>query len=313
MIGDPVPGGARGATHLAGLYGGSAALVRGVLAFIGEGLDQDEAVQVVAPSPTISDLRDRLDGRGQRVSWAGMTGAGTNPALIIPAMHAFATHAAPAARCVVDLGWDARSAAERCELFRHEALVNLAFTGLAVTVLCPYDTALLEPGILASAERTHQSLTRDGETGPSPAYRAAAGLPAECDGPLGAPPPGAARLSYRAELAAVRTFAAARARAAGLLPGQAGDLVIAVSELAANTYRYTSAGGLLTIWAQAGELICQVEDAGHISDPLAGRRRPPPGAGGHGLPIVHQLCDLVELRTGPDGTVIRMHMRLPAR
>ena len=313
-MGDPVPGGARTVIHRAGVYGGTAALVGGVLGFIGEGLDRDEAVQVVAPAARMSDLRDRLDGRGRRVSWEDMTGAGVNPALIIPAMHAFAgTGSAPAARCVVELGWDSRTAPEQCELIRHESLVNLAFTGMAVTVLCPYDATRLDPGILASAERTHPALSRDGVTGPSPAYRAADGLPGECDGPLAPPPPDAARLAYRAELAAVRAFAAARARAAGLQPGRAGDLVIAVSELAGNTYRYTSASGLLTMWTQAGELICQVEDAGHISDPLAGRRRPPPGAGGHGLRIVHQLCDLVELRTRPGGTVIRMHMRLPSR
>ena len=310
-----LPESVRGFSHLAGLYGDTAGLVSGVLGFIGEGLDRGEAVQVVAPAPRISGLRARLDGRGRRVSWADMTGPGANPALIIPAVHAFAgTSTAPAARCVVELGWDARTAAELCELIRHEALVNLAFTGMAVTVLCPYDATRLEPGILASAERTHPALARDGVTGPSAAYRAAAGLPPECDGPLGRPPPGAARLAYRARLAEVRAFAAAHARAAGLGPGRAGDLVIAVSELAANTFRHTGADGLLTIWAQAGELLCQVEDAGHISDPLAGRRRPPPGAGaGQGLPAVHQLCDLVELRTGPDGTVIRLHMRLGSR
>ena len=30
----------------------------------------------------------------------------------------------------------------------------------------------------------------------------------------------------------------------------------------------------------------------------------------HGLLIVHQVCDLVELRSGPGGTAIRLHMRL---
>ncbi len=141
-----------------------------------------------------------------------MTGAGTNPALIIPAMHAFASaQAAPVARCVVELGWDAQTAAEQRELIRHEALINLAFTEMPVTVLRPYDATRLEPGILAYAERTHPALIRDGETGPSSAYRAAAGLPAECDGPLDQPPPDAARLAYRAELAAVRTFATGRA------------------------------------------------------------------------------------------------------
>ena len=44
-------------------------------------------------------------------------------------------------------------------------------------------------------------------------------------------------------------------------------------------------------------------------DPLVGRRRPAE-ATGLGLWVVHQVCDLVELRTGPAGTTIRTHMRL---
>jgi len=35
--------------------------------------------------------------------------------------------------------------------------------------------------------------------------------------------------------------------------------------------RYTSAGGVLSIWAARRELICQVADTGHSSDPLAER------------------------------------------
>jgi hypothetical protein len=67
----------------------------------------------------------------------------------------------------------------------------------------------------------------------------------------------------------------------------------------------------VSIWATGDELIGQVQDSGHISDPLAGRRIPAPDqGGGQGIWLVHQLCDLVEVRTGPTGTVIRLSMQL---
>jgi len=48
-----------------------------------------------------------------------------------------------------------------------------------------------------------------------------------------------------------------------------------------------------------------------ITDPLVGRRAPPPEAnGGHGLWLVHQICDHVELHSDEQGTVIRLHMAL---
>jgi hypothetical protein len=64
-------------------------------------------------------------------------------------------------------------------------------------------------------------------------------------------------------------------------------------------------------WTAPGEVICQVSDQGQISDPLVGRRRPP-DASGLGIWVVHQVCDLVELRTGRDGTEVRVHMRTGA-
>src|SRR6266566_4945359 len=116
------------------------------------------------------------------------------------------------------------------------------------------------------------------------------------DGPLSTPPDDAEVLRYRASLAQVRKFTAARARRAGLPPRRVNDLVIAVAELAANTLVHTSGPGTLTLW---------------ITDPHAGMIRPAPDApgGGRGLWVVHQVCDRVEISTGQAGTTVRVHMR----
>ena len=133
--------------------------------------------------------------------------------------------------------------------------------------------------------------------------------------PLSAPPDGADVLRYRAGLAGVRDFTAAWARRAGLPPNRVNDLVIAVAELAANTLAHTSGPGTLTLWIADDEVICQVQDQGQITDPLAGRLRPAPDApgGGRGLWVVHQVCDQVEIRTGQAGTTVRVHMRRSPR
>jgi anti-sigma regulatory factor (Ser/Thr protein kinase) len=103
-------------------------------------------------------------------------------------------------------------------------------------------------------------------------------------------------------------------RRAGLSADRTEDMVIAVNELAANTLRHTDAEGSLHIWSAAGDVTCQVQDTGHIDDPLAGRVRPSPDANsGQGLWVVNQVSDLVELHTGRPGTTIRLHMRLTAQ
>ena len=85
-----------------------------------------------------------------------------------------------------------------------------------------------------------------------------------------------------------------------------------MNEIAANTISHTTGGGVLHVWPTPEEIVCQVHDQGEITDPLAGRVRHGPGDRGHGLTLVNQVCDLVELRTGPAGTTVRMHMRRAA-
>ena len=117
--------------------------------------------------------------------------------------------------------------------------------------------------------------------------------------------------TYRSDLSRVRALVLRQAREAGLTESRANDLVLAVSEVAANTLRHTGAPGTLAMWHDANEVVCEIRDEGTITDPLAGHRKPPPGAsGGHGLWLVRQVCDLVELTSDADGTTVRMHMAL---
>jgi anti-sigma regulatory factor (Ser/Thr protein kinase) len=298
--------------HAAVFYAAEHEYLDEVLGFAGAGLDNGDLVFVAVPGPKLGLLRDRLAGWAGQVSFADMTQMGANPAWIIPRVRAFidANPGRPV-RYVGEPIWETRSAAELCEATRHEALINLALAGVPVRILCPYDTARLDPGIIANAEHTHPVVIRGERPRPSPAYTEAAMFPAECDQPLPSPPADAAACTYRDGLAQVRAFTRDHASKAGLSSRRADDLVIAVHELAANTLRHTSSDGTLSIWAVPGEVVCQVQDSGRVSDPLVGRRRPAQVAGlGQGLWVVHQLCDLVELRTGTDGTTIRLHMRL---
>lgn len=309
---DLAPGHGRQTAHSAAFYGGPAEFITCVRTFVDQGLDGAEPVLVAVPNPSIAVLHEHLDGHVERVSWIDMTRTGANPARIIPAIRAFAgTYPGRRVRCIAQPLWEARTAAQRRETVRHEALINLAFTDIPVSILCPYDMTWADGSIAAAARRTHPVLIRDGAAQPSSGYDATAPLPAECDGPLDAVPGHAAVLAYRDDLHRVRAFVTEHASSTGAAPDQVGDLILAVSELAANTYRHTSSGGTVSIWATGDDLIGQVQDSGHISDPLTGRRNPAPGqGGGQGIWLVHQLCDLVETRTGPAGTVIRMYVQL---
>jgi len=148
----------------------------------------------------------------------------------------------------------------------------------------------------------------------SAAQEALTGPPRRPSGGASLPPspPGAMSYHYTTDLAAVRAVVYRYAIAAGLPESRAIDLVLAVSEVAANTVRHAKSPGSLKIWYDSQEIVCQIQDEGVIADPLAGRRQPSLQAmGGHGLWIVNQVCDEVEMRSDETGTTIRLHMQLP--
>jgi anti-sigma regulatory factor (Ser/Thr protein kinase) len=306
-MGKRAVGGASWAGHCAVVYDGAAGLASSVRSFVEH--DGAAPVLIAAPGPSLGLLRNHLGTTGTRLRWADMTTIGANPARIIPAIRAFAdSHHGRAVRCVIEALWDGRTVAQHRETVRHEALVNRAFRGLPVGILCAYDAAVAGA---AAAELTHPLLIRDGTRCASTGYDAGRVFPPGYDEPVEPVPAAAATLDYGHDLRAVRAFAAKHARSAGLAAERIRDLIIAVGELIANTYRHTRGGGVLSVWVAGEELICQVRDSGHIADPLAGRHPPPAGgAGGMGLWVVHQLCDLVEIRTRPGDTRIRLHMRL---
>jgi anti-sigma regulatory factor (Ser/Thr protein kinase) len=102
------------------------------------------------------------------------------------------------------------------------------------------------------------------------------------------------------------------AAAAGLDRARTADLVLAVDEVATNSLRHGGGRGTLRIWRDAGALVCEVRDAGRLEDPMAGRERPAAERDrGRGLWMVNQLCDLVQLRSFPEGAAVRVHLYLP--
>ena len=116
---------------------------------------------------------------------------------------------------------------------QHEALLNRAFTGRDVTVVCPYDVSQLDPDVIADAHRTHPVLWQDGVFEASnPAYAPEA-MWARYNQPLSSDP-SAVRYTARklGDLAGARAFAGVYAQWFGLSPDQTADLQLITSELA---------------------------------------------------------------------------------
>jgi anti-sigma regulatory factor (Ser/Thr protein kinase) len=107
-------------------------------------------------------------------------------------------------------------------------------------------------------------------------------------------------------LRAARRLVAREAELAGLGVGRREDLILAVDELTTNSVTHGGGHGSLSVWRTATEIVCEVRDQGHISDPLAGTRQPrPEQRTGRGLWVVGCLCDRVQIASSPGRTAVR--------
>jgi anti-sigma regulatory factor (Ser/Thr protein kinase) len=299
--------------HLAVFYETGQDYLDQVGGFVRRGLAAREPVLVAVPAARLRLLREALDGAADAVTFIDMQDLGRNPARIIPAIRRFTDGHPGRTWFVGEPIWAGRTEAETREATRHEALINAAFRGVPTTILCPYDRAGLASQTLEQACETHPQIATPGQPRPSQAYSGIDLALAIGGEPQPPAPADAAVLSYqRGNLPLVRRFARDHASRAGLAGQGLDDLVIAVHELAANTIAHADGHGTLRIWTEQERLVCEVTDTGHISDPLAGRLSSRPQAGGHGLRLVHQVCDFVEVRSGSFGTNIRVYRDLVA-
>jgi anti-sigma regulatory factor (Ser/Thr protein kinase) len=306
------PAAGDGFLHRALLYRGAAEFRAAIERHVRGGVARAEPVLIATSPGKVSWLRREFSAEPAGVAFTDMTELGRNPARIIPALRAFMDrYPGRRIRCVGEPVWPDRSAAELREATRYEALVNTAFSGTPATVVCLYDSAGLATSVLDDAGCTHPAMFRHGEERESSSYLGPDGLPPGCDRPLAGPPAGAERLSYQRDLRPVRSLVTRCARSARLPARRITDLVLAASEVAANTLRHTKAGGTVHLWHDADEVLCQITDSGIIADRLAGYRVPADDLpSGKGLWLVNQVCDLVEVRSSTDGTTICLHMRL---
>jgi anti-sigma regulatory factor (Ser/Thr protein kinase) len=121
----------------------------------------------------------------------------------------------------------------------------------------------------------------------------------------------------------LRAEVRAQACQAGLSPGRAGDVVLAVHELAANAVRHGAGAGRLRMWSLPGALRCQVDDgdppaagspdAGSAGGGAAGAASPDSwqASPGHGLWVTRQVADQMQVLSGPDGTRATVTFDLP--
>lgn len=305
----------RGFCHEAFFYSGSSELVPAVEGFVREGVSVGDKVLVVLSRAKTDLLRTVLGDEADRVAFADMDVVGANPARIIPLWRSFIDVLTPGegARGVGEPVTASRPPAELAECQVHEVLLNIAFaqtTGF--WLLCPYDTTELADEVLEEARHSHAYVgSRNHGPSANRHYLAGVSSRSRINQRLADPPVRAEHITADLKsIGAVRKVIRERAIAFGLGAFAVEDFVAATHEVVVNSVAHGCGRGEVSIWAEDDRLICEVRGEGRLDDPLVGRRQPAVDSEhGRGLWMANQLCDLVQIRSVPDGTVVRLHMR----
>jgi anti-sigma regulatory factor (Ser/Thr protein kinase) len=296
--------------HEAMFYRGVDGLVAAVLPFIREGIALGEPVLVALLPDRLAAVEAALGADATRVDLVDMAELGRNPACIIPKWRRFLddTGADGPVRGVGEPVWSGRRDVEIEEARLHEALLNVAFDGgPAWRLICPYDVESLPAEVIDDALRSHPVAEPPGTSHIQ--YAGHAHALAAFEAPLRPPPANADVMMFgHDDLTGLRSSVSRLADQAGVGHAAADDLVLAAHELATNSVVHGGGGGAMVAWDEPDAFVVEIRDSGVIDDPLVGRDLLQElSENGRGVWMANQLCNLVQVRSSADGTVVRLY------
>jgi hypothetical protein len=297
--------------HEARLYENPQQLERAIGDFIAGGAEAGEPVLAVLPPHTIERVLGGLGELARCVRFEDMEVVGGNPSCLLELYQEWIEAHHCRVRVLEEGIWPDRSYAEMVECLRHQALLNNELGSCPASILCLYDAAHLAPEVLAGAELTHPSLINaDGVRRSSSRYGGPLEVYAGTHWPQEGAKPPVSKLVFDGDLHALRRSVAADPIVATLSAERRADLVFAVNEAATKTVTYGDGECTTRIWHDGNGVVTEVSSSAVLENAALGRRRPAPESlRGRGLWLVNQLCDLVELRSGRNGTSMRIHVR----
>jgi anti-sigma regulatory factor (Ser/Thr protein kinase) len=307
---------ATGFSHSALIYGSDDAFMDVALPFVEQGVERGEPSLVAVQSSNVENLRSRLGGEPEGVTLLSVEEWYETSARTRDKVGRWVRERSGSGRVRVigEPPWSVGNEAAVRDWARHESVTNVAFEGMPVDLICPYDARHLPGEIVEHAHSTHPEFAGPDGYSTSDSYEDphdfCGRLDTRVERPVG--DPSTAFAFNLADLRYVRRIVASFALAAGLSGSRADELALAVNEIASNAVVHGRPPATLRVWQLDGELVCEVSDTGEgIKDELAGQLTPPPeGIGGRGIWLSRMLCDAVEIRNGV-GCTVSLHADTP--
>jgi anti-sigma regulatory factor (Ser/Thr protein kinase) len=283
-------------------------LARDAGAFLCAGLDADEAVIAVGTREKRSLLRDVMGSRCTLVEFLDRDTVYTRPEDVLArydsTVRTFLRAGVRAIRvygelppCDTQAEWDG--------WISYEAILNRAFAGRPVSILCGYDARDLSESALAKGLLAHPRVLA-GDLHENRRYREPDGLVEFlAASPETLPDMQPVRCADDQEL---KDRLVREMTTAGVPRDRVGEMLLAAVEVLSNARRHGSGVRSVRVGRAGDRFVCEISDFGDgIRDPLAGYLPPSPEAlEGAGLWVARQLTSRLELVPSSDGLSVRL-------
>lgn len=298
--------------HEALFWHDAASFTAAMVPFVTDGLAHDEPVMLALVPEHEGWMRDALPGDTPEVTFVDMSRLGANPARIIPAWQQFLdTHAVRKrpARGVGEPIWSGRRSEELLECQLHEALLNVAIDPeIPFWLVCPYDTVHLGAEVLEEAYRSHPVIVEAETYTGSARYGGRDHVDLMLGSELAALDGHPLSTEFTPDnVNRLHAYLKLELYVAGCSAERAADLAEAVQSLAQGSIRRGASSAEVRIWVQPHAVVCEVVDDTVVSDLLWGRRVPSE-VDHDGVWLTNQLSDLVQTRSTPYGTTVRVYL-----
>ncbi len=302
-----------GFVHQVCLYHSDDEFLAMAVPFIEDGLAGGEPVLAVTTSANLDLLRSDLGEAAHGLDYAETSYFGRRPAQRVAAFDRYwkrHTFSAGNVRILAEPVWTGRSEPEIRAWKQMEAGLNLVFADTRICMICPYDSRILRPDIIADACRTHPARVEGREQLPCVDYAdpeiAARSFGAE----LTAPPVDAAAMTFTGDMSELRAFVVGAAAAHGLTADHCALFAIAAAE-AAGYLRRDGLKAAVAIWERPGAVVCNLhQPGGGRINSLLGLRPPDldEPRTGDGLWLTRQVSESVQTQSDNGGRTIRLEM-----
>jgi anti-sigma regulatory factor (Ser/Thr protein kinase) len=292
--------------HNVFLYESDDEYVERSVAFLREGLEAGEGAIVTNARAGLARMRDALGDDAERVAFVDVGQTYTRPARAVAAYYGTLLEqlgTASSVRAVADM--QLGPADEAFDVWTgYEAICNAAYAHLPAWVVCTYDANGLPDHVLDAALRTHTAVLGD-EWEPSHLYEEPRAVVRQVT-PDPQPLPDLRAFSVGDDLELLRERLAGELVAERVPQAAALEMLVAVTEVAANAVRHGGGIARVRTGRSEGRFVCEVIDRGAgFDDPLAGYLVPRDGIG-TGLWVARQLAWRLEFFHSPAGFTARL-------